>query len=233
MKLFKVISTFLVILTAFLIYAFPVPKLTTPQGKYAIGTTLYDLTDSSRIETYSDLANTNRKFMFQVWYPAESVKEYKKVPWLIQGEATTKGLARLGNLPEFALNQLSLVPSNSYFNAPIASESEKYPVLILSHGWSSSRLLHANIAESLASNGYIVIGIEHTFGSVATTFTDGTTSFFSSTTLPSTDYSSELLENGSRLIETFAADISYVLNSLDDFNQGINGPDVLKGKLDL
>jgi len=233
MMVYKITSVVLLLMTLAIFYAFPIPKITAPHGKYAIGTTLYDVTDTSRTETYSNTENTNRKFLIQVWYPSDDVKGKSLAPWLIQGDAITKGFAQLGKLPTFSLNQLSLVQSNAYFDAPMASAAEKYPVIVISHGWSSSRLLHVNMAESLASNGYIVIGIEHTYGSVATAFTDGEISYFSPKTLPSIEYSPEFLENGNKLIKTFAADITYVLDALDDFNKGNQGPKILKGHLDL
>lgn len=229
----KIMTGIILTMSIFLIYAFPIPRLTTPKGNYAVGTTIFDVQDASRMETYSDMPNSKRKFMFQVWYPTDASIEQDKAPWLVQGKAVSKGFARLGKLPEFAFNQLRLVPSNAYLNAPIASGFEKYPIIIMSHGWSSSRLLHVNMAEELASNGYVVIGIEHTYGSAVTAFSDGTISEFSTKTLPSTDYSPELLVNGNRLIKTFAGDISYLINKLEAFDKGDSGPDVLKGRLDL
>lgn len=229
----KIGITLFIVITGSVMFAFPVPRLTAPEGKYSVGTTVFDVTDLSRIEAYVDTPNTPRKFMFQVWYPTNSNVSTPEEPWLFNGNAVTKGLAQLGNLPSFALSQLSLVPSHAYFDAPMSDALETYPVIILSHGWSSSRLLHANMAESLASNGYIVIGIEHTYGSVATAFTDGSVAYFSEKTLPSTDYAQAFLENGNKLIKTFAGDISYVLNQLEAYNMGQSGPEVLKGHLDL
>lgn len=229
----KWLSAFILVMTLFLIYAFPIPSLTKPHGKYAVGTTIYDIRDEARMETYGDAPNNKRKFMFQVWYPSDASKAHEKAPWLIHPKAESRGFARLGILPEFAFNQLGLVPSNAYLNAPIANHTQKYPVIIISHGWSSSRLLHVNMAESLASNGYIVIGIEHTYGSAVTAFSDGTVSDFSTKTLPSTDHSPELMLSGNRLIKTFAGDISYLINKLEAFDKGAFGPEVLKGQLDL
>ena len=231
--LLKIAIALFIVITGSVMFAFPVPRLTAPEGKYSVGTTVFDVTDTSRIEAYVDAPDTPRKFLFQVWYPATIDEPSNKAPWLFRGNAVTKGLAQLGNLPSFALNQLALVPSYAYFDAPISDALETYPIILLSHGWSSSRLLHANMAESLASNGYIVIGIEHTYGSVATAFTDGSVAYFSEKTLPSTDYAQAFLENGNKLIKTFAGDISYVLNQLEAYNMGKSGPEVLKGHLDL
>ena len=230
---FKVMNLILFATVAFLLYAFPVPSLTSPTGLYFVGTTSYDVMDVSRNEVYSETPNTPRKFMFQVWYPAENVEKLNKDPWLSSGDEVTLGLARLGHLPDFALQQLALVTSNAYLDAEVSRGLPKYPVILLSHGWSSSRLLHTNMAEALASNGYIVIGIEHTYGSIATAFVDGDVTYFSEKTLPSIEYSPEFLNNGNQLIKTFAGDISYMIDALDDIQKGISGPEILKGRLDL
>ena len=232
-KSVKLVGVLFTVVSSFLLYAFPVPKLTVPNGLYPVGTTSYDVTDSSRIEIYGETTQTERKFMYQVWYPAEKVEKLHKSPWLAEGDDVTLGLARLGHMPDFAFDQLALVISNAYADAAVSSAQDQYPVILLSHGWSSSRLLHTNMAEALASNGYIVIGIEHTYGSIATAFTSGDVAYFSDKTLPSIEYSPDFLKNGNQLIKTFAGDISYVLDSLDDINQGTSGPASLKGKLDL
>lgn len=232
-KHIKFLSVLLLVLNALLLYAFPVPNLTVPTGLFPVGTTSYDVTDASRTEVYSESTQSGRKFMYQVWYPAEKVEKLEKALWLTDGDKVTLGLARLGHMPDFAFDQLALVTSNAYADVAVSSAQDQYPVILLSHGWSSSRLLHTNMAEALASNGYIVIGIEHTYGSIATTFTSGDVAYFSDKTLPSIEYSPDFLKNGNQLIKTFAGDISYVLDSLDDINQGTSGPALLKGKLDL
>lgn len=232
-KSLKIIGVLFTLVSSFLLYAFPIPELTAPSGLYPVGTTSFDMTDASRTEAYGDIAEGNRKFMVQVWYPAENVEKLQKAPWLSDGDAVTVGLARLGHMPGFAFDQLALVTSNAYADAAVSTAQEKYPVILLSHGWSSSRLLHTNMAEALASNGYIVIGIEHTYGSIATAFNSGDVAYFSEKTLPSIDYSPDFLKNGNQLIKTFAGDISYVLDSLDAVNQGTLGPSQLKGTLDL
>ncbi len=74
-KHLKLLGVLLLVLNALLLYAFPVPKLTVPNGLYPVGTTSYDVTDSSRIEIYGETTQTERKFMYQVWYPAEKVEK--------------------------------------------------------------------------------------------------------------------------------------------------------------
>lgn len=236
---FKLMSLLLVGAFALLLYAFPVPKLSQPTGTFSVGTTLVDVTDPTRMDPYAETDNLPRKIMFQVWYPVdphsiETAKQsIQKSPWLPGGKSTTKGLATLGHLPSFVFNQLAFVDSNAYLDVPISLSKSEFPVILLSHGWSSSRLLHVNMAEALASNGYIVVGIEHTYGSVVTNFADGSTQYFSQKTLPSLDYSEGFLANGNRLIQTFSGDILTVLTTLESIQEHKKDPDILAGHLDL
>ena len=53
-KSVKLVGVLFTVVSSFLLYAFPVPKLTVPNGLYPVGTTSYDVTDSSRIEIYGE-----------------------------------------------------------------------------------------------------------------------------------------------------------------------------------
>lgn len=57
--------------------------------------------------------------------------------------------------------------------APISTSEQNYPVLIFSHGAFGMRLSNASAFRELASHGYIVASIDHTYHSFYTSFTDG------------------------------------------------------------
>ncbi len=60
----------------------PVPTTPTPTGPYPVGTVSLHLTDSSRPEIYSDPAGRSRRFMIQIWYPAEPLPGRKPAVWM-------------------------------------------------------------------------------------------------------------------------------------------------------
>ncbi len=59
--------------------------------------------------------------------------------------------------------------------APIASEHQQYPVLIFSHGAFGMRRGNASTFRELASHGYIVASVDHTYHSFYTSFENGDT----------------------------------------------------------
>ena len=64
------------------------------------------------------------------------------------------------------------VEANAYYKSkPIQQE---FPVIIFSHGLGGNRTQNTANIESLASNGYVVFAIEHTYDANITIFNDST-----------------------------------------------------------
>src|SRR5690349_21388234 len=59
----------------------PVPSLPSPTGPYAVGTRIYELTDSARPELYSGREEA-RRFQIQVWYPGRPGAADERAPWM-------------------------------------------------------------------------------------------------------------------------------------------------------
>ncbi|MCA1075870.1 dienelactone hydrolase family protein [Clostridium bowmanii] len=225
MILFLIISTILAL-------AFPVYKMSIPKGKYKIGTVSFDVTDENRKAIYSNNLENNRKIKFQVWYPAENTKGFKQVPWLQDGDIVAKGVSKLMGFPNFILSHTSLVMSNSYASVPISKREGKYPVVIISHGWTGFRNLHTDVAELLASEGYIVVSIDHTYGSAVTVFNDGEVAYLSNKALPKREITPDFFNYANTLVNTFAGDIKLTLDTLEKYNLG-DEDSMFKGKFDL
>jgi dienelactone hydrolase len=64
-------------------------------------------------------------------------------------------------------------PEKDIINAPVSAEQKNYPVLIFSHGAFGMRMSNASSFRELASHGYIVASIDHTYHSFYTSFPDG------------------------------------------------------------
>lgn len=225
MILFLLVST----ISAFV---FPVYKMSVPKYKYKIGTVSFDVTDENRKAIYSNNLQKNRKIKFQIWYPAENTEGFRQVPWLQDGDAVAKGVSRMMGLPNFVLSHTSLVMSNSYDNAPINKEKEKYPLVIISHGWTGFRNLHTDVAELLASKGYMVVSIDHTYGSAVTVFNNGEVAYLNNDALPDREITPNFLEYANTLVNTYAGDIKLTLDTLERFNLG-DKDSRFKDKIDL
>lgn len=151
----------------------PVPSLPAPSGAHLVGTTSYQFRDETRDEIYSDKPSDKREIAVQVWYPTVPDANATRAPWIRQAATFAPVLAEFMNLPSFTLNHLALLESHSFADTPLALSDQTYPVILYSHGWTGFPAMNANQMEELASHGYVVIGIDHTYGALATVFPDG------------------------------------------------------------
>jgi dienelactone hydrolase len=68
---------------------------------------------------------------------------------------------------------LSTVETNAVSEARPAGRQRNHPLVLLSPGFTNPRSALTALAEDLASHGYVVAGIDHTYESFATAFPDG------------------------------------------------------------
>ena len=217
-RTFLIFSSFFVIISLMSVLVFPLYEIPSPSGDYLVGTESFIIEDNDRNEIYTDQEGDYRKFKIQIWYPAETTDGYVKAPWLEDGKDIARGLSKDIGLPIFMLDHTASIQSNSYLNAPISQDESSFPVIILSHGWRGFRNLHTDYAEELASLGYIVIGIDHTYGSVATVFEDEVV-YVNLEALPERETTPNFLEYANRLVSTYAGDISKTLDYIEVINQ--------------
>jgi predicted dienelactone hydrolase len=123
--------------------------------------------------------------------------------------------------------------------APISTSQQNYPVLIFSHGAFGVRMSNASTFRELASHGYIVASIDHTYQAFYTAFEDGNS-------IPvSTEFLNDAIKVQSNNLpadETFeithdwlklrTADIGLVIDSLQAGKLGKSGA-FLNGHMDL
>ncbi len=208
----------------------PLPALPAPSGVHSVGTTSYQFTDETREEIYSHnpSANTStnasnkREIAVQVWYPTVPDAKATLAPWIRQAATFAPVLSEFLNLPSFTLNHLVLLDSHSFANTPLALSDEPYPVLLFSHGWTGFPALNANQMEELASHGYVVMAIDHTYGALATVFPDGRLIKNNPDALPNEDsVPQEVYDRVSNtLVNVYASDALFMLDQLALFNEG-------------
>jgi len=203
----------------------PVYKLPVPTGPYEVGTQTFCLEDLSRYETFTENGDDKRKLMVQFWYPAEITDKAELAEYVPGGTDTLNGLANANKLPELLIDYLKYVKSNSYKNANVSSLDAPYPLVILSHGMGTSRFLHTAQAENLASNGFIVAAIDHTYCTTITVFPDG------EMTLNSTDVDSNGFDRNI-IGKIWSDDIHFVIDQCEQMNAGIIQSH-LEGQFDL
>ncbi len=200
----------------------PVPKVPTPGGSLKVGTTIFELTDESRKEIYSGV-DEPRKFMVQMWYPADPLPENKAAPWMSHSDIFGPAISTFLNLPPFFLDHLVLAKTPAYLDAPIAESNKPYPVILFSHGWNGFNTQNTGQMIQLASHGYVVVAVSHTYGAVATIFPDGTIAYNNPSALPDGVPDDEYEIAARKLVNQWAGDLAFTLDNLGIWNSDIRG----------
>ncbi len=196
----------------------PIPKIPPPSGSFEVGTTSYEFTDSSRKELYSG-KDEPRRFMVQVWYPAEITSTARHAPWMSEAKIYTRALSNYLELPSFFLDHLALSISPAYLDVPLAKTSKPYPVILFSHGWSGFSAQNTGQAVELASRGYVVIGMQHTYGAVVTVFPDGTVALNNPKALPENPDDPNYEFIARKLVDQWSGDMAFVLDQFQGFDK--------------
>ena len=127
------------------------------------------LTDVSRPDPWAAGA-VARELMVSLWYPAV-LASGRRARYMTPAESrlqlTSRGIT--GVPPDV----LSTVRTNAAVDATPAGGQRALPLVVLSPGFTNPRSALTALAEDLASHGYVVAGIDHTYESFATAFPDG------------------------------------------------------------
>ena len=190
------------------------PSLPEPTGPYPVGTTSLCLTDTSRPDPWAAGVNA-RELMVSLWYPA-TPSEGRRAPYMTPAESelqlTSRGIT--GVPPD----TLSTVRTNAVSDATPAGRQRSLPLVVLSPGFTSPRSTLTALAEDLASHGYVVAGIDHTYESFATAFPDGRV-----TTCLARQARQQGTGSQEKVAAGRAADVSFVLNELTGTHQAWPG----------
>jgi len=213
-------------------WVLPVPQPFPITGPYQVGTTIFPLTDTSRTDRYADQPDAPREIMVQIWYPAAPTEKNQRIPWIPNIESVGPALADWFGLPSFSLDHLIYAYGNTYLYAPVASGNEIFPVLVFSHGWSGFKEQNIYQVEELASHGYVVVGIDHTYGAVLTVFPNGREIPLNNDALPEGVPEAEYDTASNRLVRQWAGDISFALDEIAHINRASEGWP-LAGRIDL
>lgn len=186
----------------------PTLRLPAPTGAHRVGTTSLHLVDRRRTDPIAPTPRP-RELMVQVWYPAVDTGRHALAPYLPAGVSS----ALIGTINASAGTQFPedvlTFPTNSRRGAPAAPG--RRPILLLSPGFGMNAAFYTTFAEELASRGYVVAGIDHTYDTAVVEFPDGRLE----TQPEGTDVSP-------LLFQTRVADARFVLDQLTAFAAGHN-----------
>lgn len=211
--------------------ALPVTNLPAPDGKYKVGIQSFHFIDQNREEIFTNTFGDHRELMVRVWYPADNDMVGKKVRLFPENKEIFReylqAFSKEMGLPAWMLDYWKYFGSHAYAGAKVQSQGSPFPLIILSHGMGTSSMFHVSQAENLASHGYIVAAIDHTYSTLVTAFPDGRIMDFKTTLDESNFY-----QEGTRIGQVWEEDVEFVLNKLEDVNSAII-PGNLAGTMDF
>lgn len=216
----RVFKGFLYILCLYVVIELPIiaPFFSFPEptGPYKVGTTSFHLVDKSRLEEYTKVPNDHRELMIQIWYPAKVKNNESTASYTSYPQELAAGLQASIPLPQFALQHLNKIQTNSYQDAKLVKNESGWPVLLFSHGMNLYRYQNTFQVEELVSHGYIVVGIDHTYDAATVVFPDGRIAINKSQFddgIPALD----------KHMSLWTDDVTFVLNQIEKFNQTKDG----------
>lgn len=225
-------------------------KLPKPEGKFLVGTTYLSFTDKTRKGIYTE-SGEERELAVQVWYPADSI-EGKDVLCYMPKEVS-RLLAKSMSAPPWIYSPFAGIKTNSYYNAPLLSGNEQFPVLIFSHGYTLMAGQNTILMEELASHGYVVFSLSHTYETCASIFPDGRIIPFKAEQMNilkeegikvtkeydgdqnSNAFIEYMVKNAVAVrkgVQVWSEDTIFVTNQIEKMNLGEIG-DTFKGRLDM
>ncbi len=124
-----------------------------------VGTLMMDLVDSDRDDPFLE-NGSKRELLVRFWYPASPNKDCTRADYT--SPRVWSYFARLTRLP------LPAVTTNSCLNATVADGA--HPVVVFTPGYTGTFTDYTFLFEDLASRGYVVASIDHTYEATAVEF---------------------------------------------------------------
>lgn len=212
-----VASMLLVFASVFLCWLMPMFRLPRPTGSYAVGTRILYLVDQGRREDNGPSPSGKRELMLQTWYPASPPTTFA-----FQHLANYQRRTEVTRLASYR----SVLKTHSFLDAAI-HPGAPYPVLLYNPGWMGERTEGTFQAEELASHGFVVVAVDHTFFGGLVQFPDGRiTDSHTAPQLGSFDHSTAAEQSalGDKFVRIEAQDDAFVLDELTRRNQDSSSP---------
>lgn len=147
-------------------------RLPAPGGPYVVGRASLTWVDESRPEVVPGASGGSRHVGVQLWYPAQAGSA-PRAPYFPFLDQVSAALRESGEVSALKVAGLRFIRSNSLWQAQAAWEGGPFPVLLLSPGNGTNVEFYGGLAEELASQGYVVVGINHPYDVAAVALSDG------------------------------------------------------------
>ena len=214
------------IVTFLIIYYLPIPEFKIENQKYSVSYEEIYINIETRPQplAFSEISNlsenSNRELLVDIYYPSNDETEPNQLfrnastNW---GETVINYLNRTWNinLPTFLFSHLNL----SFLDVGVELEPTKgeLPVVVYTHGWAGEKIFATDQLINIASQGYIVIAIDHTGLAMFTELPGGTIYNYGST---------EASTKVFNVMKEMSIDIQDTLSHIEKLNYQINFDDI-------
>jgi len=113
-------------------------------------------------------------------------------------------------------DSLTMARTHAKDNLPLSGAQPRYPVVLFSQGYGVPSEFYTAQYEELASHGYIVVAIDHTYLAQASLLPSGIVTMTEATNKKATDDPDFIVRSS----QTMADDASYVIDVLTEMNNG-------------
>ncbi len=146
--------------TNHLLTAFP-----RPSGSFAVGTVDRVMMDPARTKRYRYSPPTNT-FVVTFWYPADppAAGTLPAPAWSQRFAADATFWSAYAAMYGFDSRWGLIAPKlvgQRFRGVPLAAGTNKFPVVLYAHGFQGTREASSEVAEELASHGYVVVATDH------------------------------------------------------------------------
>ncbi|GAA2247141.1 MULTISPECIES: alpha/beta hydrolase family protein [Kitasatospora] len=148
---------------------FASPELPRPTGPHAVGRDILHLVDQDRPDPWVPSAGP-RQLMVSMYYPAHPGTG-GPAPYMTTEEARL--FLKAKNAESFPPELLT--GTRTWAHTDARPEHGRFPLVVLSPGMTLPRATLTGLAEDLASRGYVVALVDHTYEAAGITFPDGQT----------------------------------------------------------
>jgi predicted dienelactone hydrolase len=132
--------------------------LPAPTGRHPVGTVSLHLVDRSRPDPVAGPGH-HRELMVSVWYPAaRDARRAQIAEWL--GAAPLRALLTANG---FDAGAAAAPLTAAHEAAPLIRTAGRQPVIVFSHGAGGHRSETTIVVQELASHGYVVVTVDHTY----------------------------------------------------------------------
>ncbi|MCC3774527.1 esterase, partial [Streptomyces sp. UNOB3_S3] len=203
-------------------------RLPEPTGPFPVGTTTRHLVDTSREDPWHP-GRGHREVMVGFWYPAAHAgwrTAQRTAPHMERRAAahfgSPGGSGHLGYRVPAGAVDWAATATHARVDAPAARGAGVRPVVLYSAGLGDPRTWNTSLVEDLASRGYVVVTVDHTYDSSEVALPGGR---LAPSVLPrlAAKHGTDPARVLRKAMKARVADTRFVLDRLDELRPGERG----------